>query len=131
MSCCDGALIYISNQTTGKSAATVTVSSVTTDNNTTLTGIATGDTIASGSSIQGSVASANKSNGAAEGQIAITVGTQQFTLNYDFKPRNEFGHCPCNPNASSSPQSGGGYKVNVKPTTGENSGAVLNFYVES
>jgi hypothetical protein len=131
MSCCDGSLIYISNQTSGKTAATVTVSGVTTDNDTTLSGIATGDTIASGSSLEGSVASANKSNGAAEGQITITVGTQQFSLNYNFKPRNELGHCPCNPNGSSSPQSGGGYKVNVKSTTGENSGAVLNFYVES
>jgi hypothetical protein len=131
MSCCDGALIYINNQTSSKSAATVTINSITTDNSTTLSGLTQGQTIASNASASGSVQSAKGSNGAAEGQIVIGVGTQTFTLNYNFKPRNEFGHCPCNPSGSASPQSAGGYKINVKTTTGENSGSVLNFYVNS
>ena len=132
MSCCDGALIYINNQTSGKSAVDITIISVSPQNSTTLTGFSANQTIASGAAPSASVESADGSNGAAEGQIVIQVGaSQQFTLNYNFKPRNEFGHCPCNPNGSSSPQSAGGYKVNTKGTTGENGGCVLNFYVES
>jgi len=131
MSCCDGSLLYINNQTSGSKAATITVGAITTDNSTTLSGISTGDTIAAGSSIKGSVQSANKSNGAAEGQIVITLGGDTFNLNYNFKPKHEGGACPCTPSGSSSPQSAGNFKVDVKNTKGENSGAVLNFYVNS
>ncbi|MFP5246459.1 MAG: hypothetical protein ACLGH0_07165 [Thermoanaerobaculia bacterium] len=131
MSCCDGALLYINNQTSGRTPPTINVISVTPDQSTTITGIAGGDTILPNSSIQGTVQSAKGSNGAAEGQIVISVDTQTFTLNYSYKPRNEFGHCPCTSKGSSSPQSGNGYKVNVKNTSGENSGCVLNFYVEN
>jgi hypothetical protein len=131
MSCCDGSLIYISNQTSGNNAQTFTVLATSTDNSTGLSGIAVGDTIAPNGSLKGSVQSADGSNGAAEGQIQIGYGSYTFNLNYDFKPKNEFGKCPCTPNGSSSPQSAGPYKINVSNTKGENSGAVLNFYVNS
>ncbi len=126
MSCCDGSLLYINNQVSGQ---TVDITSVKTDNNTGLSGIAVGDSIASGTAEQGSVQSANGSNGAAEGQIGISVDGVAFTLNYDFKPKNHFGKCPCTPAGSASPSSSGDYNVTVKHTKGENSGAVLNFYV--
>jgi hypothetical protein len=131
MSCCDGSLIYISNQTSGSGAEPITVTSVTTDNHTGLSGIAVGQTINQNGSVKGSVMSADGSNGSAQGQIGISIGGQSFNLNYNFTPKNSFGKCPCTPVGSSSPQSAGKYKVLVSTTKGENSGAVLNFYVNS
>ena len=132
MSCCDGSLIYISNQTSATNAATFTVLAVSTDNNTILTGISVGDTIApNGGVIKGTVGSADGSNGAAEGQIEIGAGSVTFYLNYNFRPNNAFGRCPCTPAGSSSPQTAGAYKINVSTTKGENSGAVLNYYINA
>ena len=102
MSCCDGSLLYINNQVSGE---TLTVTSVTTDNDTGLSGISAGDSIAGGTAEQGSVESANGSNGAAEGQIGISIDGANFTLNYDFKPKNHLGKCPCTPGGSASPSS--------------------------
>lgn len=131
MSCCDGSLIYISNQTSGSKAGPATVTSVTTDNHTGLSGISVGQVIDQNGSVKGSVQSADGSNGSAQGQIGISIGGQTFNLNYNFTPKNAFGKCPCTPVGSSAPQSSGSYKVLVSTTKGENSGAVLNFYVNT
>lgn len=133
MSCCDGSQIIISNQTSANAAATFNVISVSTDNNTGLSGIAVGDTIApNGGTLTGSVQSANGSNGAAEGTIVFGTGDYQFSLNYQFRPKNEFGKCPCTPNGTVSPQNAGPYKINIpNPQKGENSGAVLSVYINS